>query len=88
MRDGFVGAVPHSVLTKPLRGSVAHLLIAAFDNAWANAGTDDPGTRFNAEIIEVPPPVALTLADNNTDEGRMKNRRVEIADPKCKPQGE
>ena len=27
------------------------------------------------------------VADNNSDEGRMKNRRVEIADPKCKPQG-
>jgi len=26
------------------------------------------------------------VADNNSDEGRMKNRRVEIADPKCKPQ--
>jgi outer membrane protein OmpA-like peptidoglycan-associated protein len=25
------------------------------------------------------------VADNNTDEGRMKNRRVEIADPSCKP---
>jgi hypothetical protein len=25
------------------------------------------------------------VADNNRDEGRMKNRRVEIADPKCKP---
>jgi len=25
------------------------------------------------------------VADNNSDEGRMKNRRVEIADPKCKP---
>jgi outer membrane protein OmpA-like peptidoglycan-associated protein len=24
------------------------------------------------------------VADNNTDEGRMKNRRVEIADPSCK----
>jgi outer membrane protein OmpA-like peptidoglycan-associated protein len=27
------------------------------------------------------------VADNNTDDGRMKNRRVEIADPQCKPQG-
>jgi outer membrane protein OmpA-like peptidoglycan-associated protein len=27
------------------------------------------------------------VADNNTDEGRMKNRRVEIADPRCTPQG-
>jgi hypothetical protein len=25
------------------------------------------------------------VADNNSDEGRMRNRRVEIADPKCKP---
>ncbi len=25
------------------------------------------------------------VADNNRDDGRMKNRRVEIADPKCKP---
>src|SRR5579872_6919776 len=27
------------------------------------------------------------VADNNNDEGRMKNRRVEIADPRCTPQG-
>jgi outer membrane protein OmpA-like peptidoglycan-associated protein len=27
------------------------------------------------------------VVDNNTDEGRMKNRRVEIADPRCTPQG-
>lgn len=27
------------------------------------------------------------VADNNSDEGRMKNRRVEIADPRCTPQG-
>ncbi len=27
------------------------------------------------------------VADNNTDEGRMKNRRVEIADSRCTPQG-
>jgi OOP family OmpA-OmpF porin len=26
------------------------------------------------------------LAENNTDEGRMRNRRVEIADPRCTPQ--
>jgi OmpA-OmpF porin, OOP family len=26
------------------------------------------------------------VADNNTDEGRMRNRRVEIADPRCTPQ--
>jgi OmpA-OmpF porin, OOP family len=26
------------------------------------------------------------VADNNNDEGRMKNRRVEIADPRCTPQ--
>ena len=27
------------------------------------------------------------VADNNSEDGRMKNRRVEIADPKCQPQG-
>ena len=27
----------------------------------------------------------MPVADNNRDDGRMKNRRVEIADPKCKP---
>ena len=33
-------------------------------DAWANAGTDNPGTNFFAEIIEVtPPPVSLTLRE-------------------------
>ncbi len=27
----------------------------------------------------------MPVADNKSDEGRMKNRRVEIADPSCKP---
>ncbi len=30
---------------------------------------------------------AMPVADNNSDEGRMRNRRVEIADPGCKPSG-
>jgi len=33
-------------------------------DAWANAGTDNPGTSFYAEIIEVtPPPITLTLLE-------------------------
>jgi hypothetical protein len=33
-------------------------------DAWANAGTDNGGTSFYAEIIEVaPPPVTVTLAE-------------------------
>ncbi len=33
-------------------------------DAWANASTDNEGTRFSLEVIEVtPPPVTLTLAE-------------------------
>ena len=32
--------------------------------AWANAGTDNPATRFELEIIEVvPPPISITLKE-------------------------
>jgi len=43
--------------------------------AWANAGTDNPATRFELEIIEVvPPPISLTLKEPASTPERMNPR--------------
>jgi OOP family OmpA-OmpF porin len=55
-----------TVVSENLKGGLLVVLHYNRDGveAWANAGTDNPGTNFSAEIIEVtPPPVSLTLTE-------------------------
>jgi OOP family OmpA-OmpF porin len=58
-----------TVVSENLKGGllVALHYIRGGVEAWANAGTDNPGTSFFAEIIEVtPPPVSITLTEPAT----------------------
>ena len=55
-----------TVVSEDLKGGLLVVLHYHRDGveAWANAGTDNPGTNFFAEIIEVtPPPVSLSLTE-------------------------
>ena len=47
--------------------------------AWANAGTDNPATRFEMEIIEVvPPPISLTLKAPASTPENMNPRKEDF----------